>query len=90
VFEERGSSLCTQKKVRILKTLNNSEKCKFTNLLELTSRTTLYRRLKQLIKLGLISYNMRREKGKRKEWYETTEKGKKVVEILDRIGNLIE
>jgi predicted transcriptional regulator len=25
----------------------------------------------------------------REEWYETTKKGKKVVEILNRIGNLI-
>jgi DNA-binding HxlR family transcriptional regulator len=74
--------------VRILKTINNSEKCIFTDLIAITSRTTLYRRLKQLTKLNLIKYNMIKEKGKRKEWYETTEKEKKVVKILDQLGKL--
>lgn len=75
--------------VRILKTINNSKKCKFTDLMVITSRTTLYRRLKQFIKLRLITHKMIKTEKKREEWYETTKKGKKVVEILDRIGNLI-
>jgi DNA-binding HxlR family transcriptional regulator len=68
--------------VKILKTINNSKKCKFTDLIVITSRTTLYRRLKQFIKLGLIRHNLIKTGKQREEWYETTEKGKKVVGIL--------
>lgn len=72
--------------VKILKTINNSEKCKFTDLKTITSRSTLYQRLNQLTTLGLIK-KIKHEK-QREKHYEITEKGKKVVEIIDKLGNL--
>jgi len=72
--------------VKILRTINDRERCTSTNLKTIVSRSTLYERLKQFEKLGIIK-QAKTEK-KRETYYEITEKGKKVIKILDNLGNL--
>ena len=72
--------------VKILRMINNSGKCTSTNLKTIASRSTLHERLKQFEKLGLIK-QVNPEK-KRETYYEITEKGKGVIRLLDKLGNL--
>ena len=73
--------------VKILRTINNRGRVTSTNLKTIASRSTLYERLKQFEKLGLIK-RINPEK-KREATYEITEKGKRVVKILDKFDNII-
>jgi DNA-binding HxlR family transcriptional regulator len=72
--------------VKILRTINDQEMVTSTNLKTIASRSTLYERLKQFEKLGLI--NKIKPEKKRETCYEMTEKGKRVIQILDNLGNL--
>jgi len=54
------------------------------NFNSLVSTSTLNTRLRQLLKFGLITHHLAREDAK-KEWYEITEKGRKVVGHLKRL-----
>ena len=56
----------------------------YQNLNSLVSTTVLNTRLSQLLKFGLITHHLAREDAK-KEWYEITEKGRKVVGHLKRL-----
>jgi len=47
-------------------------------------------RLLQLMNFGLVKHFAIRNAKQRKEWYEITEKGKIVLEILEQLGQLIE
>ena len=48
---------------------------------------TLNRRLHELLALGLIKHHFKKE-GRRKEWYELTEKGEKVVQCLRNLERI--
>ena len=86
--ERKFIELLGQKKtVKILKTINDQEKVTSTNLKTIASQSTLRDRLKQFEKLGLIR-KIKTEK-KRKTYYEMTEKGKRVIQIIDNLGNII-
>ena len=73
--------------LKILKTINDQKKVTPTNLKTIASRSTLRDRLKQFEKLGLIN-KIKTEK-KRETYYEMTEKGKRVIRLLDNLGNII-
>lgn len=53
------------------------------------SRSTLDERLCQLLKFGLITHHLTR-KDVRKEWYEITEKGRKIVSHLKSLIEIIQ
>jgi len=53
----------------------------------LVSRFTLNTRLRQLLKFGLITHHLTR-KGAKKEWYEITNTGRKVVEHLKPLSEI--
>ena len=72
--------------VRILQYLSTEEKVKYKDLQQFVNTHTLNVRIKDLLNHGLIEHHF--TKGEiRKEWYELTEKGKNVNELLN---NLIE
>jgi len=50
---------------------------------------TINRRLKQLMKLGIIEHHFER-KEKRNEWYTLTEKGKEILEEIMKLENIFE
>jgi len=50
---------------------------------------TINRRLRELIKLGIIEHHFER-KSKRKEWYTLTEKGERIFEAILRLENVFE
>ena len=72
--------------VKILRTINDRKRCTSTNLKTIASQSTLRDRLNQFEKRGLIN-KIKNEK-KREAYYEMTEKGKRVIQILDNVGNL--
>ncbi|MBU7017849.1 MAG: winged helix-turn-helix transcriptional regulator [Theionarchaea archaeon] len=45
---------------------------------------TLNNRLKKLLRLGILEHHLEREE-KRREWYTLTDKGKKLVKLLEEI-----
>jgi len=68
----------------ILFYLNRHDQGQYENFNSLVSTSTLNTRLSQLLEFGLITHYSTREDAK-KEWYEITEKGRKVVEHLRRL-----
>jgi DNA-binding HxlR family transcriptional regulator len=75
--------------VRILKYLSENRKTKYLDLSSLISYVSLNKRLMQLEKLNLIENHFDRGKEKREEWYEITEKGKKLVTIFEQLEQII-
>ena len=74
----------------ILKMVNEKGKTNYMDLKPLASYSTLNKRLLQLVNLGLLKHNIVRDKERREEWYEITEKGKKVLRILEQLQNVAE
>ena len=74
----------------ILKKVNEKGKTNYMDLKPLTCYSTLNKRLLQLTQLGLLKHNIIRDKERREEWYTITEKGKKVLRILEQLQKLAE
>ncbi len=54
-----------------------------------TSISTLNKRTKQLMSLGIIEHHLTRE-DKRREWYTLTEKGEKVIEVIIKLEKVLQ
>lgn len=77
--------------IRILYYLNDHDKSRYKDLKVLKiSVHTQNSRLSQLLQLKLISHHLIFEERKKIEWYEITEKGKKILEILEKLEKVIE
>ena len=91
--DERGEELlrvlCLKDTIHILRHLKEHDEVQFIQFAEFVSPVTLQRRLRQLLRLTLIEHHLERE-GVRKEWYEFTEKGRKVLQILENIIRTVE
>ena len=75
--------------IKILKYLKENGKGQYKNLLELDLIvSTLNWRVRKLIGLGLISHNITLIE-KRVEWYELTDKGKKVLNLVQKLEKVI-
>ena len=74
----------------ILKKVNEKGKTKYMDLKSFASYSTLNERLLQLTQLGLLKHNIVRDKERRDEWYTITEKGKKVLRILEQLQKIAE
>ena len=75
--------------IDILRYLNKHKTRQYKDLIELVNGVTLYNRVKQLLKFDLIIHCLDK-KDVRKEWYEITEKGKRVLQILEDLRKLVE
>ena len=69
---------------QILQYLNRHGKGRYINLRGFAATFTINTRLRELMKLGLIEHHFIRVERKR-EWYTITEKGKKVLEYVEKI-----
>jgi DNA-binding HxlR family transcriptional regulator len=91
--DERGEEflrvLCLKDTIHILRHLRKHDEVQFTQFAEFVNPVTLQRRLKQLLRLNIIEHHLERE-DVRKEWYEFTEKGRKVLQILEDIIKVAE
>jgi DNA-binding HxlR family transcriptional regulator len=68
--------------VTIVRFLEEHGTARYIQLQQFVSTHTLNARIKDFMQLGLIEHHFVREPV-RKEWYELTEKGKKVPPLLD-------
>lgn len=75
--------------VRILQYLGTEERVKYKDLQQFVNTHTLNVRIKDLLNHGLIEHHLIREEI-RKEWYELTQRGKKVVELLSKLIEVME
>ena len=75
--------------VRILQYLGTEGRVKYKDLQQFVNTHTLNVRIKDLLNHGLIEHHLIREEI-RKEWYELTEKGKKVIGLLNRLIETME
>ena len=74
----------------ILKKVNEKGTAKYIDLKSLACYSTLNKRLLQLTQLGLLKHKIVRDKEQREEWYKITEKGKKVLRILEQLQKVAE
>ncbi len=72
----------------ILQYLNTHGKGRYINFKGFAATFTLNTRLRELMKLGLIEHHVIRIERKR-EWYTITEKGKKVLEYMEKIIEVV-
>lgn len=70
--------MCSTGSLDILKCIDKKGRAQYKDLKPFASTNTLNTRLRQLLSHGLIKHNITKT-GKRKEWYELTEKGKNVL-----------
>jgi DNA-binding HxlR family transcriptional regulator len=75
--------------VNIIKYLSKHGKARYIDLSSLISYASLNTRLMQLETLNLIEHHFDRGKEKREEWYELTEKGKKLILIFNHLEEII-
>lgn len=75
--------------VNILKYINEHGKARYIDLSSIISYASLNTRLTQLETLNLIEHHFDRGKEKREEWYELTEKGKKIILIFNQLEEII-
>ena len=68
----------------ILHYLNEKGEAQYTDLMKLINVVSLNTRLKQLLHFRLIQHNMERLE-LRREWYTVTEKGRKVLNYLNEV-----
>jgi len=73
----------------ILRYLNEHGAVQYKHFNEFVVTATLNDRLRQLLEFNLIQHNFTK-KDLRKEWYELTEKGKKILQIVEDIIRLAE
>ncbi len=74
---------------RILLFLEKEEKARYKELQEFVNTHTLNTRLKELLEHDLIQHHMVRE-DTRKEWYEPTERGRKVLQLLNELASMVD
>ncbi|MBU7028487.1 MAG: winged helix-turn-helix transcriptional regulator [Theionarchaea archaeon] len=74
--------------IDLLKSIQEG-KNQYKDFLVFTGVATINRRLRQLIKLGIIEHHFER-KNKRNEWYTLTEKGKRILEEIKKLENIFE
>ena len=68
----------------ILRFMNEKGEAQYTDLMQLINVVSLNTRLKQLLHFRLIQHNMERLE-LRREWYTVTEKGRKVLNYLNEV-----
>lgn len=73
----------------ILQFLEKEEKARYKELQQFVNTHTLNTRIKELLEFNLIKHYMIRE-DTRKEWYEPTERGRKVLELLNELANMVD
>ena len=73
--------------IDILTYLDEHGTAQYKDLMELVNEVTLHNRVKQLLEFSLIVYHLDKM-DVRKEWYEITGKGKRVLQILEDIKKL--
>lgn len=74
--------------VDLLKSIHKG-KNQYKDFLTFTNIGTINRRLKELIRLGIIKHHFER-KDKRNEWYTLTEKGKRILEAIEKLEDAFE
>jgi len=75
--------------VKILQHLGEEERVKYKDLQQFINTHTLNVRIKDLLNHGLIEHHLTREEI-RQEWYELSEKGKEVLELLNKLIETME
>ncbi len=73
----------------ILQYLDREEKARYKQLQEFVNTHTLNTRIKELLSYELIQHHMVREET-RKEWYEPTERGRKVLGLLNELAEIVD
>jgi DNA-binding HxlR family transcriptional regulator len=73
----------------ILRFLDEEEKARYKQFQEFVNTHTLNTRLKELMEYDLIQHHMVREETRR-EWYEATERGQKVLKLLDELADMVD
>ncbi len=84
LFEVIGS----EGSIVILQILNKKGKARYKDFREFLTTYTLNSRIKDLLRYDLIRHHMHRGEV-REEWYEITEKGKSVLELLNKSAELV-
>ncbi len=82
--EEFLKSISLKGTIDILRYLREHGTGQYKDLIEFMNEVTLYRRVKQLLEFDLIIHHLNK-KDVRKEWYEITDKGRKILQILEDI-----
>ena len=75
--------------VPILRYMNEKGEAQYVELIRLINVVSLNTRLKQLLHFGLIEHHLERLE-LRREWYSITDKGKKILNHLDEIVELMD
>ncbi len=75
--------------IDVLRFLEEHSTARYKHLQQFVSTHTLNARIKDLIHLDLIQHKFVKEE-LRKEWYELTERGRKVLQCLDELRKIIE
>ena len=75
--------------VPILRYLNEKGEAQYVELIRLINVVSLNTRLKQLLHFKLIQHHLERLE-LRREWYSITDKGKKILNHLDEIVELMD
>ncbi|MBU6997086.1 MAG: winged helix-turn-helix transcriptional regulator [Theionarchaea archaeon] len=73
--------------LEILVYMDEHEAFQYTEMQHFVTTHTLNNRLRQLRELGIIEHHFMRE-DLRKEWYEPTEKGKRIIEYLKDLAKV--
>ena len=73
----------------ILQFLEKEEKARYKELQQFVNTHTLNTRIKELLEFDLIQHHMIRDET-RKEWYEPTERGRKVLELLNELASMVD
>jgi DNA-binding HxlR family transcriptional regulator len=73
----------------VLQFLDENKTAKYRQLQEYINTHTLNTRTKDLLQYELIQHHMTRE-GTRQEWYELTEKGRKVLNFLNKLMDMVD
>ena len=75
--------------VPILRYMNKKGEAQYVELIRLINVVSLNTRLKQLLHFGLIQHHLERLE-LRREWYSITDKGRKILNRLDEILELMD
>jgi DNA-binding HxlR family transcriptional regulator len=85
--EEFIKVLGSRDTLSILQVLDKEKKVRYKHMQEFVNTHTLNTRLKELLGYELIEHHIIRE-DTRKEWYEPTERGKKVLKLLNELADM--
>ncbi len=87
--EEFIKILGSKATLSILQILSRKEKVRYKQMQQFVNTHTLNTRLKELLGYELIEHHIVRE-DTRKEWYEPTERGKKVLTLLNELTSMVD